>query len=391
LQSFILEGRSFLMTKLSVGIIGGGIGGITAAVALRHFGIDAIVYERAEILRELGAGMMLWANASRVLDELGLLDKIIAVSGRTDNFLVRKSGGEILMKIATGDFEVPSVCIPRAELLSILVDALPVKNIKLGYEFEHLEQSQNKAHVHFANDAIAEHDILIGADGLRSKVRDEVFGTREPIYRGYLVWRGIGHYEGNDLPANSSSETWGKGKRFGILNTGNQSFTWYAAANVPSDHRDSEKGRKTELLEMFADWHSPIAELISSTPENLIMKNAACDHHSLKKWVKGRVVLLGDSAHACTPNLGQGGGMAIEDALVLAKCLHAENSIETAFALYEKRRTTRTKHIQQRSRLMGQIAQWENSFIVAGREIVTNLLPAKIFEFNLRRTYSYRT
>ena len=379
------------MTKLSVGIIGGGIGGITAAVALRHYGIDAIVYERAEILRELGAGMMLWANASRVLNELGLLKKIIAVSGRTDNFLVRKSSGEILMKIATGDFEVPSVCIPRAELLSILVNSLSSGRIKLGCEFESLEQSGNRVRVHFANNQIAEHDILIGADGLRSKVRDKVFGVREPIYQGYMVWRGIGYYEGGDLPVNSSSETWGKGRRFGILNTGNQSFTWYAAANVTANHQDFGKGRKAELLQLFADWHSPIAELISSTPENLIMKNAANDHNSLKKWVKNRVVLLGDSAHACTPNLGQGGGMAIEDALVLAKSLHTESSIETALALYEKRRTTRTKHIQQRSRRMGQIAQWENPLIVAGREIVTNLLPAKIFEFNLRRTYSYRT
>ncbi len=379
------------MTRLSVGIIGGGIGGVTAAVALRHFGIDAVVYERAEILRELGAGMMLWANASRVLNELGLLEKVIAVSGQTDNFLVRKSGGETLMKIATGDFEVPSVCIPRADLLSILVNSLPAENIKLGCEFERLEQSTNKVRVHFANDTIAEHDILVGADGLRSRVRGEVFGRIEPIYRGYLVWRGIGYYEGGDLTANSSSETWGKGRRFGILNTGNKKFTWYAAANIAASHQDLEKGRRAELLQMFGDWHSPIAELIDSTPENLIMKNAACDHHSLKKWVKGRVVLLGDSAHACTPNLGQGGGMAIEDALVLAKSLNTESSIEAALALYEKRRTTRTKHIQQRSRRMGQIAQWENPFIVAGREIITNLLPAKIFEFNLRRTYSYKT
>jgi 2-polyprenyl-6-methoxyphenol hydroxylase-like FAD-dependent oxidoreductase len=379
------------MAKLSVGIIGGGIGGVTAAVALQHFGISAVVYERSEILRELGAGMMLWANAARVLNELGLLEKIIAVSGQTDNFLVRKSSGETLMKIATGDFEVPSVCIPRAELLSILVAALPAENIKLGCEFKGFEQSANKVRVHFANGDSAEHDILIGADGLRSRVRGAIFGTREPIYRGYTVWRGIGHYEGADISPNSSSETWGKGKRFGILNAGNKAFTWYAAANVPANHQDFVQGRKPELLEMFADWHSPIAELIDSTPENLIMKNAAYDHNSLKRWVKNRVVLLGDAAHACTPNLGQGGGMAIEDALVLAKCLDSESSIEKALALYEKRRRVRTKHIQQRSRRMGQIAQWENSLIVAGREFITNILPAKIFEFNLRRTYSYKT
>jgi 2-polyprenyl-6-methoxyphenol hydroxylase-like FAD-dependent oxidoreductase len=379
------------MTKLSVGIIGGGIGGFAAAVALQHFGIDAIVYERSANLRELGAGMMLWANATRVLDELGLLDQVIAQSGPTDHFLVRKASGACLMRIETGDFEVPSVCIPRVDLLAMLIRAFPPERIRLGHEFARLEQSAEKPRVYFENGAAAEHDILIGADGLRSRVREAIFGLREPVYRGYTIWRGIGRYKGDGMPPATSSETWGKGRRFGILNTGDGRFTWYAAVNVPADHRDAEKGRKAELLEIFKGWHCPVGELIASTPAELIMKNGACDHPSMRKWVKGRVALLGDSAHACTPNLGQGGGMAIEDALVLAKSLNAESSIETALRLYEKRRTVRTKHIQQRSRMMGQIAQWENSLVVAGREIVTNILPARIFEFNLRRTYSYRT
>ena len=378
------------MAKLSVGIIGGGIGGITAAVALRHFGIDATVYEKAAELRELGAGMVLWANATRVLKELGLLEKVVADSGATDYFLVRKSNGQVLMNIETGDFEVPSVCMPRANLLSILVSAFPSAQIKLSHEFSRLEQTANKVGVLFTNGSSVEHDILIGADGLRSRVRDALFGLSEPVYRGYTIWRGIGRYSGDGMPPATSSETWGKGKRFGILNTGGDRFTWYAAVNVPADHKDSEKGRKAELLEMFAGWHAPVGELINSTPNDLIMKNGGCDHPSMRKWVRGRIALLGDSAHATTPNLGQGGGMAIEDALVLAKSLNSESSIEAALRLYEKRRTNRTKHIQQRSRLMGQIAQWENSLVVKGREIVTNILPAKLFEFNLRRTYSYR-
>ena len=379
------------MAKISVGIIGGGIGGISAAVALRHCGIKAVVYERAGKLREFGAGMMLWANASRVLNELGLLNKVIAVSGQTNNFYVRKSSGEILLKIATGDFDVPSVCVPRADLLSILVSVIPPEQIKTGHEFNHLTQTADKVRVEFTNGAAAEHDILIGADGVYSRIRKEIFGFRQPIYRGYMVWRGIGYYAGSEMPPDSSSETWGKGRRFGILNTGNKSLTWYATANIPADHRDSGSGRKAELLEMFAGWHLPINELINSTPDEIIMKNGALDHTSTRNWVVGRIALLGDAAHACTPNLGQGGGMAIEDALVLAKCLQTETSVGTALHLYEKRRISRTRHIQQRARMIGKIGQWENSVFVAGREIAANLLPAKIFEFNLRRTYSYLT
>ncbi|MCU0238414.1 MAG: FAD-dependent monooxygenase [Pyrinomonadaceae bacterium] len=377
------------MSKLSVGIIGGGIGGFTTAVALQKYGIDATIYERAEKVRELGAGMILWVNSARVMNELGLLKKIIEFGGATDNFLIRKSNGEILLKIAIGDFDVPSVCLPRANLLSILVSIFPSEKIKLSYEFQSLEQTKQEVLVRFTNGEIAKHDLLIGADGLRSRVRQQVFGKSEPIYRGYQIWRGIG--VANGMPENTSSETWGKGKRFGILNCGNNRFTWYAVANLPRNHVDSANGRKSELLELFSDWHSPVKDLITSTPDDLIMRNGATDQVLLKHWSKGRVVLLGDSAHACTPNLGQGGGITIEDALVLTKCLHKESSVESGLSAYEKLRMARTKHIQQRSRLIGAIAQCENNFIIAAREKITKILPASIFEFNLRRTYSYKT
>ncbi|MBS1795943.1 MAG: FAD-dependent monooxygenase [Acidobacteria bacterium] len=379
------------MAKLSIGIIGGGIGGFSAAAALNHFGFETTVYEKAERLREQGAGMMLWANATRVLDELGLLGRVVAASGPTENFLVRNSRGDKLMDIATGDFEVPSICIPRSDFLSILAAAHPAERVRTGHEFVRLEQTRNKVRVRFAGGQTAEHDLVLGADGLRSPVRTQVFGPREPVYRGYIIWRGIGVDTAGAMPPETSSETWGRGRRFGILNTGGGRYTWYAAVNVPQDHPDAPAGRKAELLDIFRDWHAPVEELIATTPDAEILKNGACDHNPMRRWVAGRVALLGDSAHACTPNLGQGGGMAVEDAMVLAKSLRAEKSVEEALRIYEKRRTVRTRHIQQRSRLMGSIAQWENPFIVKSRELVTNLLPAKIFEFNLRRTYSYRT
>ncbi len=378
------------MAKLSVGIIGGGIGGVTAAIALRQFGFDATVYERAAELREVGAGMMLWANATRVLSELGLLERILAVSGRTNFFEVHTPRGDVLMKIATGKFEVPSVCVRRADLLAVLVDSLPAEILRLNCEFQNLEQTENKVRVFFKDGKSVEHDLLIGADGVNSLVRGEIFGHFAPIYHGYQVWRGIAHYEGKFVSPFSSSETWGKDSRFGILSTGHDDFTWYATANLSADFTDAPERRKDELLARFGGWHRPIADLIAATPDGKILRNPAFDHTPMKKWVRGRVALLGDAAHTCTPNLGQGGGMAIEDALVLAKSLHREKSIAAALALYENRRTSRTRHIQQRSRLMGSIAQWENPLIVTGRRLVTNILPANLFEFNLRRTYSYR-
>ncbi len=379
------------MSAGNIGIVGGGIGGIAAAVALHRIGIDVSVYERAEQLREVGAGMMLWPNATRVLRELNLLEQVIARSGPNTHFLVRKRTGKILMNIALGQFEVPAVCMRRADLLSILLGALPNECLHLGCEFEHLKELDCKVRLYFKNAPEVEHDAIIGADGIRSRIRAQLFGTSDPLYRGYTVWRGLSQYQGTAINPGFNSESWGKGMRFGILNTGHRRYTWYATANVSPHHLDAPDGRKQELQRLFAGWHEPIADFLEATPENEILKNGARDCAPLKQWGKGLVTLLGDAAHPCTPNLGQGGCMALEDALVLAKSVNSETSLHEALRRYQLRRINRTKHIQQRSLLMGYIGQWQNPIFVTGRHIVTRMLPAKIFERNLRRVYSYQT
>jgi len=375
----------------NIGIVGGGIGGIAAAVALHRIGIDVSVYEKAELLREVGAGMMLWPNATRVLRELDLLEPVMARSGRNAHFLVRKSTGKILMSIALGEFEVPAVCMRRADLLSILLGALPNQCLHLGCEFERLKQLDAKVRLYFKDGQEVAHDAVIGADGIRSRIRAQLFGASDPVYRGYTVWRGLAGYEGNAIKPGFNSESWGKGRRFGILNTGHRRYTWYATANVSPNHLDAPEGRKQELQRLFAGWHEPIADFLEATNENEILKNGARDCAPLKQWGEGLVTLLGDAAHPCTPNLGQGGCMALEDALVLAKSIKSAMSLREALRRYELRRINRTRHIQQRSLVMGYIGQWQNPIFVTGRHIVTRMLPATIFERNLRRVYSYKT
>jgi 2-polyprenyl-6-methoxyphenol hydroxylase-like FAD-dependent oxidoreductase len=374
--------------KLSIGIVGGGIGGVAAAVAFHRAGIQATVYERANELREVGAGMMLWPNATRVLKELGLLERVAAFSGPNQHFLVRSRTGKILMDIGLGHFDEPALCTRRSDLLAALLSALPAERVRLGHDFEYFEEKNSSVGIHFSDGVSIEHDFLIGADGIRSRVRSQLLGIREPIYRGYTIWRGLAHHTGA-VPSDSNSETWGRGKRFGILSTGGDRFTWYATANTHPGHVDSHEGRRRELLRMFAGWHEPVESLIAGTEEGAILKNGAYDLPPLKRWGHGRVMLLGDAAHACTPNLGLGGCMALEDALVLAKSFAEEASPELALRRYESRRRERTRHVQQRSLLIGHIGQWESLLIAAGRQVVTGMLPAKIFERNLRRVYSY--
>ena len=272
----------------NVGIVGGGIGGVAAAAALSRLGIRATVYERAPRLEEVGAGMMLWPNATRVLKTLGVLDEVAANSGRNTNFLVRARSGKVLMDIALGEFDVPALCTRRSDLLVSLLSALPLDCVRLGKEFSHLEQFQSKVRVHFADGDVQEHDALIGADGIRSRVRSQVFGISQPVYRGYTVWRGVATYVGATIREGYNSESWGRGSRFGILDIGQGRFTWYATANIPQRSVPLAE-RLSELRKRFVGWHEPIPALIEST--ELILENGAYDLPPLSRWTAGRVTL----------------------------------------------------------------------------------------------------
>ncbi len=197
--------------KFNIGIIGGGIGGVAAAVALHRAGIDATVYERANELREVGAGMMLWPNATRVLKELGLLERVVALSGPNQHFLVRSSTGTILMDIGLGHFDVPALCTRRSDLLDALISALPADRVRLGHDFGYFERQKSSVGIHFSNGVSVEHDFLIGADGIRSRVRSQSLGVHEPIYRGYTVWRGLARLE-RRCPGRFEQRNLGPGK-----------------------------------------------------------------------------------------------------------------------------------------------------------------------------------
>jgi 2-polyprenyl-6-methoxyphenol hydroxylase-like FAD-dependent oxidoreductase len=368
-------------------VVGGGIGGLSAAIALRRVGIQADVYERAPELREVGAGISLWPNATRQLRRWGLLAEVVRRGFLFSGGEMRTPRGTVLTAMPFPPSDAPGVLIHRADLHAVLADALPPWAIRTGAEFERLRETDGGVEADLGEAGAVEGAFLVGADGLRSAVRRQVLGDGEPVYRGYPVWRGVAPAGAVEWPA--LTETLGRGLRFGIVPIGGGRVAWWATANEPEGTDDAPEGRKAKLLRLFGDWHRPVPQLIDATPEDEILKNGTYDRPPVRRWGRGRVTLLGDAAHPTTPNLGQGGCMAIEDAAVLARCLTETEDVADALRAFEARRYRRTAWITRESLRYGQIAQWQHAAAVRVREMIFRATPAAVARSTFGRMIAF--
>jgi 2-polyprenyl-6-methoxyphenol hydroxylase-like FAD-dependent oxidoreductase len=370
-------------------IIGGGIGGVATALAVHRAGIEATIYERTHQIREVGAGLALWANATHVLKNLGLLEDVLYLGDIITHYQFKSQHGKELMTIPVDHFDTPALCIHRADLQALLCRNLPLHRFILGETFERFEQIGNKVHAHLASGLIVEGDGLIGADGLNSLVRSQL-DISKPIYRGFTTWRGLTNYIPTTYKNGYISESLGCGKAFGFVTIGKKRMYWYVAAKAAKGQPDKAIGRKNELLEMFQDWHQPIPELIAATEEANILKTDLYDRVPTFPWSKENITLLGDAAHPTLPTLGQGGCMALEDALVLSRCLIENAEVILAFQEYESQRFPRTKMIVEESLQAAQMINWENPAAVALRETVMKLLPTPVLKNKIKPLHSYK-
>jgi 2-polyprenyl-6-methoxyphenol hydroxylase-like FAD-dependent oxidoreductase len=370
-------------------IAGGGIGGMTAALALHQSGIEAAIYERAPAFAEIGAGMSLWPNATRVLASLGVLDEVVARGETFTQFDLRRSDGRAISEISMEGFATPSLCLHRADLQQVLHRALRAVPLEPGRSVQSFDQDPDGVTVRFADGRAARADGLVGADGIHSAIRAQLHGPGRPVYRGYCIWRGIAPDTGLAVRGHIS-ETWGAGLRFGILPMGAGKICWYATRNGPPAQPDAPEGRQQEIYDLFRDWHHPIPELIAATRAADIIKGNAQDRKSLRRWGDGRVTLLGDAAHPITPNVGQGAGLAIEDAACLAKLLRDGGDVAAAFRAYEGSRRGRTATIARQSRRIGAIGQWENRWLVPARNLVARLVLTRSPNVQLNTMYAYQ-
>ena len=229
-------------------------------------------------------------------------------------------------------------------------------------------------------------DAVVGADGLRSIVR-EGLGTPGALrYSGYTAWRGIAGFDTAGLMA---GESVGCGQRFGLVPISGNRVYWYAAANVPEGQREPPDQAKARLTAMFAAWHDPIPALIRVTDPAAILRNNIYDRDPADRWGSGRITLLGDAAHPMTPNLGQGACQAIEDALVLARELGQGSDVEAALRRYEAQRLPRTRLVSIASRRAGQMFQIESPALCRMRDVMMRLMPSAVTFRSLSRIGGY--
>ena len=355
-------------------IIGGGIGGLATGIALRRQGIDAQVYERATALREVGAGLSLWRNALVALDALGVGDACRALSAPYTGAALRRSDGRVIVSPAESELKrlvgEVGLVLHRATLLQILSEALGPEHLHLGHTCLSIQESAHGVTAAFEGRGDVHADGLVGADGLHSVVRGAILGSDQPVYSGYTAWRGVTAFDHAELAV---GESWGPGQRFGQVPMAHGEVYWFATQNAPAGAR-ARGGEKAEVLRLFGAWHHPIASLVERTDASAVLRNDIYDRPSSRHWSRGRVTLVGDAAHPMTPNLGQGACQALEDAVVIARALHAAPDIARAWQIYERTRRRRAAFVTRASRRIGEMGQMENPLAIAARDTLVGLL-----------------
>ncbi len=369
-------------------VAGGGIGGLAAALALHRAGLPLTLFERSAEFREAGAGMSLWPNATRILQEWGVLDRVLACGETFTRFDLLDPRGRRIARIPMDGFATPCLCLRRADLHRCLRDALPSELLRHDQRLRSFAQEASGVAVRFEDGREILARGLIGADGINSTVRTQLHGERPPVFRGYRIWRGIAPRP-DGIARGEISETWGAGRRFGIMPLGREQVCWYATQNGLPEQSDDPAGPGDALRRLFAGWHWPVGALIEGTDPGMIIRVDARDRPALRRWGEGRVTLLGDAAHPITPNVGQGACLAIEDAACVAQALLMKPEVASAFRTYEARRRGRTALIGRQARRIGAIGQWENRWIVRGRNLVTRLVLAASAGRRLNAMYAY--
>ena len=341
---------------------------MSAAIGLRGAGHEVVVLERATRIDPVGAGITLFGNAMRALDRLGIGDAVAARGAAATRSSILTWKGRELTKIPS-DLLDGTIAVHRADLQAEL--AATAGEVRVGVEVTAVESTEDSVVARDADGNEERGDLLIGADGLSSVTRHAV--ANPPIrYAGYTAWRGVSFVP---VDPGRLTESWGVGERFGLVDIGRERTYWFATKNEPEGELDEPDGRKAEIVRRFSGWHEPIGEVAEATDDAAILRNDVYYLEPLPRWSAGRVVLVGDAAHATTPGVGQGAAQAIEDAVVLADRLAGSEDVGAAIVEYEAIRRPRAQAVLKMSRRTDKAAQLASPLGWRLRNAVVRLLP----------------
>lgn len=343
------------MHQLKVVIIGAGIGGLTAAVALQQSGYEVEVYDRVKELRPAGAAISVWSNGVKVLNALGLGKQMAQIGGQMDRMEYRTIEGKLLNAIdlyplveAVGQRPYP---VARTDLQAMLLSAF-AGEVTLNARCVGVEADKTGVTAIFEDGHRTTGDLLIAADGVRSILREHVLGKAvEPQYGGYVNWNGLVPISPDLAPHDTWAIYVGDYKRVSLMPVAGDRFYFFFDVPMPREKASELGDVRADLTNFFVGWADPVQTLIQRLDPETTNRVLIHDVGPIDRMVRGKVALLGDSAHATCPDLGQGGCQAMEDALVLAQCLLTTNlSVEDALQRYERARKERTAAIVEKAR-----------------------------------------
>lgn len=362
-----------------INIIGAGIGGLCAAVALLQKGFQVRVYESAAAVKAVGAGLALSGNAIQALSLMDLGQKIQHIGNAFEKMQVLSQNGSVItqnnaMQI-TKKYGYGSYAVHRADLHQLLINELPEDVLMLGKRCVDIVQHQDSVTTFFEDGSTSKSDILLAFDGIHSVARKKLTPQAAIRYAGYTCWRAVIDKVPSDFDNKLFTETWGAQGRFGITPlTGNRIY-WFATKNAPPQDQQMQNFQIKDLMDNFRNYHHPVSEILALTDDTQLIWNDIIDFVPLERYAYGRVLLAGDAAHATTPNMGQGACMAIEDAITIANCLTSSADVAQAFSLFEQKRKMRATRVVKTSWLIGRAAQLENAILIRARNILFRMIP----------------
>lgn len=350
-------------------IIGGGIGGLTTAIALRQRGIEAKVYEAAPEIKPVGAGIVMATNAMLVFQRLGIAEKVQQAGYIIREGLVCDQHWKPIQKMdvdyASQRYGVGSYAFHRAALHEVLFNELPSDTVQLNHKLISLQQSADKVRLKFENQNELEVDFVIGADGIKSIVRESIFGNGSYRYSGQTCWRSIVEMNAPSKFKNSTYELWGSkaGLRFGLVAVGENKIYFFATLKSEAGGIDRVDSLKQDLVSKFGEFGSDVISVLEKTDPQKIVRTDIYDLAPISNWYHGKIALVGDAAHATTPNLGQGGCQAVEDAYVIAQELSKNKDLSAAFKAYQNTRFAKANYVVKTSWRLGQVTNAPKAFI----------------------------